>query len=134
MTAQRQVVGAIVHDDGRALLLRRSAGDFMAGLWELPSGKVDKGEDHESALRREVLEETGLTVLSVDREISSFSYKSKSGRPTVQRNFLVTCAPGDLTLTEHSAHAWVHASDLPDYGCSNETSVVLTEFWATRTA
>src|SRR5437764_177940 len=57
-------VKAIVHDgDGRCLVIRRSAASKNnAGMWDLPGGKCDPGESMDTALRREVLEETSLTV------------------------------------------------------------------------
>lgn len=47
---QQLVVGAVIHDDGEVLLLRRPADDFMGGIFELPSGKVEPGETLDSAL------------------------------------------------------------------------------------
>ena len=55
-------VGAVVLDaEGRLLLIRRGH-DPHAGLWSLPGGRVEDGETLEQAVRREVLEETGLAV------------------------------------------------------------------------
>jgi 8-oxo-dGTP diphosphatase len=51
------VVAAIIQDDNRFLVTRRQAGVHLAGLWEFPGGKVDGGETHEAALRREIGEE-----------------------------------------------------------------------------
>lgn len=59
--APQVAVGAIVVKDGRLLMVRR-AHDPGAGLWSLPGGRVEHGEYLGDALRREVAEETGLTV------------------------------------------------------------------------
>jgi 8-oxo-dGTP pyrophosphatase MutT (NUDIX family) len=57
-------VAAVIHDEhGRLLLQEKSSGEG----WSLPAGTIDPGESPEQAVRREVLEETGLNV--VPREI-----------------------------------------------------------------
>ncbi|MEW5869279.1 MAG: NUDIX hydrolase [Chloroflexota bacterium] len=54
-------VAALIEQDGLVLLVRR-ANDPQRGLWTLPAGFVDAGEDPEQAVVRECLEETGLQV------------------------------------------------------------------------
>ena len=54
-------VGAIVIHDGTLLMVRRGK-EPGRGLWSLPGGKVETGEYLAEALRREVVEETGLEV------------------------------------------------------------------------
>jgi 8-oxo-dGTP diphosphatase len=56
-------VGALVHDDSGRLLVIRRAHDPAAGRWSVPGGRVEPGEDDAAAVRREVLEETGLHVV-----------------------------------------------------------------------
>ncbi len=103
----RLVVGAVINESGKALLLRRPAGDFMGGIYELPSGKVEKGESLTDALIREVKEETALTVTGITRYLGSFDYASSSGRRTRQHNFTVAVQPPlDIVLTEHTHAAW----------------------------
>ena len=51
--------GAVVDEAGRLLAIRR------LGKWDLPKGKVDKGEGIEEAALREVREECGLQELRI---------------------------------------------------------------------
>jgi ADP-ribose pyrophosphatase YjhB (NUDIX family) len=51
----------LIEQDGRVLLVRR-VNEPYRGLWTLPAGFVDAGEDPARAAERECLEETGLSV------------------------------------------------------------------------
>jgi mutator protein MutT len=53
---------AVVDEEGRWLVGRRSPGRIFASLWEFPGGKLLPGESAEQAAVRETREETGLTV------------------------------------------------------------------------
>jgi ADP-ribose pyrophosphatase YjhB (NUDIX family) len=54
-------VGAVIVRDGALLLVRRGRAPAK-GLWSVPGGHVECGESLVDAVRREVREETGLTV------------------------------------------------------------------------
>jgi 8-oxo-dGTP diphosphatase len=56
------VAVAMVDVDNRVLLQQRPPGKSMAGLWELPGGKVHDAESPEAALIRELTEELGIDV------------------------------------------------------------------------
>jgi 8-oxo-dGTP diphosphatase len=54
---------AILHD-GAFLLVRRGR-EPSKGLYAFPGGRVDAGESDEDAVRRELAEETGLTIAAL---------------------------------------------------------------------
>ena len=45
---------------GRVLLCQRKGA--LSGRWEFPGGKVEPGESEEACIRREIMEELGLTL------------------------------------------------------------------------
>ncbi len=53
-------VGAVIRNEDGALLLQEKEREG----WSLPAGAIEPGESPEDAIRREVLEETGLVVKS----------------------------------------------------------------------
>ena len=58
-----EVAAAAISDPrGRVLLARRTVGRDLAGLWEFPGGKRERGETSEQALIRELREELGIEV------------------------------------------------------------------------
>ena len=61
------VVAAVIERDGRFLVTRRGDGVHLAGLWEFPGGKVEPGETHVEALRREIREELDADLDVGDR-------------------------------------------------------------------
>jgi 8-oxo-dGTP diphosphatase len=97
---------AIVREDERILLLCRAAGGFDGGLWELPGGKLESGEELAAALAREVLEETGLTV-AVGRPFVTWHFV-KDPFWVTGITFVCERVSGDVALShEHSDHAWI---------------------------
>lgn len=54
-------VAAVLETGGRLLLVRRAI-DPGLGLWSFPAGYVDRGEQLEEALKREVREELALDI------------------------------------------------------------------------
>lgn len=121
---ERIVVAAVVVCRERVLLLRRSEKDFMPGMMELPSGEVEKQETVEQALIREVLEETGMSILAIERYLGAFDYLGSSGARSRQLNFLVGVVHNDtVTLREHSGYCW--ASLYRPLGVSTEIAAIL---------
>lgn len=58
-------VGAVVVEKGRVLLVRRGR-EPLKGQWSIPGGLLEIGESLKAGVAREVLEETGLVVETVE--------------------------------------------------------------------
>ncbi len=57
----RVAVGAVVFKDEKVLLVKRGNAPAK-GKWAIPGGRVNLGETLQEAVRREIIEETGITV------------------------------------------------------------------------
>jgi 8-oxo-dGTP diphosphatase len=55
-------VGVLIKPNGDFLLTSRPPGKVYEGYWEFPGGKLEAGETVEQALRRELIEEIGITI------------------------------------------------------------------------
>jgi ADP-ribose pyrophosphatase YjhB (NUDIX family) len=64
LPAIRCVGGLVLDGRGRLLLVLR-ANDPGRGQWSVPGGRVEPGEADEAAVRREIAEETALSVTVV---------------------------------------------------------------------
>ena len=62
--------------DGQIVLIRRRDN----GRWALPGGIVDWGEDVPSAVRRELMEETGLELVNIRRLVGVYSAPDRDPR------------------------------------------------------
>ncbi|MEP0910735.1 NUDIX hydrolase [Leptolyngbya sp. GB1-A1] len=62
--------------DGRIVLVQRRDN----GKWSLPGGIVDWGEDIPSAVRRELAEETGLSIVEIKRLVGVYSSPERDSR------------------------------------------------------
>jgi len=103
------VAGALV-ERGGLLVAQRARPPELAGLWELPGGKVAPGESDGAALARELREELGIEVAVGARLGTDVAL---SGAVTL-RAYLVTQTDGVLQLNDHRALRWVGADELDD--------------------
>ena len=94
----------------RVLLLQRSASDDTgAGTWENAGGNVENGETPETAIIREIKEETGITDITVKRVayIALLDFK-----PVLIIVYLCETFINTVTLSdEHQAYIWADKND-----------------------
>jgi len=83
-------VGAVIVRGGEppAVLLIRRGQEPLKGQWSLPGGAVELGETLEEAVRREVLEETGLAVEPAGI-VQAFDRISRDGEGRVRYHYVL---------------------------------------------
>jgi ADP-ribose pyrophosphatase YjhB (NUDIX family) len=114
-------VSAVVHDDDGRLLLGRRAD---SGLWALPSGILDPGEQPAVGITREVLEETAVQI-EVTAVVGVFStpvidYPNGDRSAYLDTLFLArpvsarAAAAARVADDESLEVGWFAAADLPE--------------------
>ncbi|MBI5964881.1 MAG: NUDIX domain-containing protein [Chloroflexi bacterium] len=102
----------LIEQDGRVLLVRRVNEPFR-GLWTLPAGFVNGGEDPAEAAARECLEETGLSV-HVTRVLDIISGREHNRGADFVIVYLAEVISGELIAADDAdAAEWFARNDLP---------------------
>lgn len=106
---------ALVDADARVLIAKRPEGRPMAGLWEFPGGKVEKGERPEPALIRELKEELDIDVSEACLAPLTFASHSYETFQLLMLLYVCRRWSGTVTAREGQELAWVRPNRLRSY-------------------
>ena len=104
------VTAAIIRDGEDILVVRRGAGEMLAGFWEFPGGPVEHPETLQECLERElfavldIATKAGPVVAVCDHEYESGSIKLVAMESEIVQ--------GKITLTVHDKMRWLPASEI----------------------
>ena len=104
------VLGVVARKDGKFLITKRvMTKAWGAGWWEVSGGAAQAGEESADAVRREVLEETGLDVNDAISGGYMFSYKREN--PGEGDNYFVDIYRYEMDIDESDIHLQEEETD-----------------------
>lgn len=125
-----QAAGGVVDKGGKILLI------FRKGRWDIPKGKLDKGEKKKDCAVREVEEETGVKV-SIEKKIGStwHTYVNKKKYILKKTHWYVMKCEDDANMAPQSEEdidevRWMGLSELRAalYNSYRSIRVVIQEY------
>ncbi len=121
-------VGALIFNAAGEVLMIRT--HKWSGLWGIPGGKIKWGEPSETALRREIFEETGLKVVDIKFVLVQDCIHSKEfyrDAHFVLLNYTCHCAgePHVILNDEGREYRWVTTTKAFELPLNTPTRILL---------
>ncbi|MBH0058371.1 8-oxo-dGTP diphosphatase MutT [Pseudoalteromonas sp. SWXJZ94C] len=107
------VAVGVIKKNNAIFICKRADEQHQGGLWEFPGGKVEAGESVFVALKRELIEEVGLTIHSSSQlMVIEHDYGDKCVKLDVH---IVSNFSGEAHGAEGQPSEWVAISELENY-------------------
>jgi 8-oxo-dGTP diphosphatase len=120
----KQVTAAVIIEEGRLFIARRGPEESLAGLWELPGGKIEPGESPQECLERELAEELGMEA-RVGAIVARTVYHYDHG--SFEMLALHTERLSGFALTVHDRFAWSSHEHINQYPLAPADVELLTQ-------
>ena len=112
VTKRQTVAGFIISNDNKMLFGHKKDARIYSGLWLVPGGGIEEGEDEIAALKREMMEESGIDIsLAQIRKV----YTTQATAEKILRN-------GEATWCEMTFNNYEIKIDLPAADIKTEAS------------
>lgn len=114
MELQVGVKVLLKNPDGKYLLIKRSPIEYPeSSKWDIPGGRINVGSSLSENLAREVLEETGLTLMSEPKVIAAQDiFVPKQDRHVVRITYMGEAEGTPRLSEEHTEYQWVTVVEL----------------------
>lgn len=119
------VVTGLIRKGDKVLVGQRPVGHSLAGQWEFPGGKIEKGETPEVALARELSEELGI-----EAEVGALRYASTHNYGDTSIIILfydVKLWKGEPKTVHHMDLKWVLPDELPQLSIPDANRKILPD-------
>jgi len=106
------------NQDGKYLLMRRSPEKYpgVRGEWDIPGGRINPGSLLIENLRREVMEETQLKIISEPKLIYAQDIIPNDEKHVVRLSYVgETSGEPILDISENVEYKWLSLNELKSY-------------------
>ena len=107
------VVAAVILKNNKFFIAQRNRNKHMGLCWEFPGGKVEKNENFEQALKREIKEELSINIL-INKKIGMENYQDDKINVRLHY-YLCKHIDGEFILNEHEDSAWITKNEFNKY-------------------
>lgn len=105
-----EVACAILISDSKVFIAQRADNQAMAGMWEFPGGKVEKGEKPEETVVRELFEELNMRVEVIEKLKRVTHHYSEF--EIILHPFIVKHSQGEIIPKVHSNISFASIDEL----------------------
>ncbi len=109
----KDVTAAIIVQEGLILIARRGLNENLAGKWEFPGGKIEKGESPQDCLKREIKEELNIEI-EVGDFLGDSIYEYSNGVIRLVAYFC-TIIEGEMELPVHNQVKWIKIEEFDKF-------------------
>ncbi|MFI3329782.1 MAG: (deoxy)nucleoside triphosphate pyrophosphohydrolase [bacterium] len=108
-----EVVCAVIKKDDKYFICQRGPKGECGLKWEFPGGKIEIGETHQEALKREIKEELNSNI-KVNEFITTVNHEYNTFSITMHA-YLCDLIEGDLELSEHINKCFIKKDEFHNF-------------------
>ncbi len=104
-------------EENKVLIIKRNKNEIAyPSKWAFPGGKMERGEDILTTLKREVLEEVGLIIEDYKEFLKDYTFVRSDDENVIGLAFLAKALSDEVKLSsEFEDYAWVSLDELREY-------------------
>jgi 8-oxo-dGTP diphosphatase len=128
---EKNAVRLVIKQNNAVLMLKRTKNDHFPDLYEPPGGGLEENEDIFSAGKRELYEETGLSIKEFISTPESYDFHNVSLKKYRGYVLNILLEKGEIILNpdEHSEYRWVVASELDSLPMFDNIRKIIKKFF-----
>jgi len=122
--------GIIRNHENKVLLVKRAPNDSFPNKWQFPGGKGEYGEHPEESLKREILEETGLTITPLFPIVINQFKSSTKEIQYIEIFYLVDLvSPNQIVelSSEHTDFSWIDIDEVTNFDTTEYIQAVVAK-------